>query len=218
MPAVQLCFPEFEPPTPLDNVFFAVRLAPEAFSQIEQIRSELRHEHGLKGAVISPQRLHVTLLHVCECDGLPDELIEAACRAAASVGDAAVRCRFRSGHEFPQSAKQEAAGSADLRGQHRAGWIAQESLRGDERGRNRPPHVIAVRAAHDAAIRPANGGRASRRAGAPDRARFRACAQPRSPKPAYRVGTLAAATLVSRDYRRALPCPSPSTASRTATR
>jgi 2'-5' RNA ligase len=85
MPAVQLCFPEFEPPTPLDNVFFAYRLAPEAFSPVAHIRDELRNQYGLRGAVISPQRLHVTLLHVCECDGLPDELIEAVCRAAASV-------------------------------------------------------------------------------------------------------------------------------------
>jgi RNA 2',3'-cyclic 3'-phosphodiesterase len=85
MPAVQLCFPEFEPAAPFDNVFFAVRLAPEAFSHIEQIQSELRHEHGLKGAVISRQRLHVSLLGVCKCHGLPDELIDAACRAAVSV-------------------------------------------------------------------------------------------------------------------------------------
>jgi 2'-5' RNA ligase len=85
MPEVQLPLPGFEPPDVHDNLFFAIRVAPEAVSRIAHVRDDLRHTHGLRGVAISPQRLHVSLLGVCECQGLPDELIEAACQAAASV-------------------------------------------------------------------------------------------------------------------------------------
>lgn len=77
--------PGLEPAGPRDNLFFAYRLAPEAASRVAHVRDELRHAHGLRGTAISPQRLHVSLLGVCEGHGLPDDLIEAACQAAASV-------------------------------------------------------------------------------------------------------------------------------------
>ena len=77
--------PGLEPPGTIDNLFFACRLAPEAASRVAHVRDELRHAHGLRGTAISPQRLHVSLLGVCECHGLPDDLVAAACEAAASV-------------------------------------------------------------------------------------------------------------------------------------
>ncbi|MBN9004232.1 MAG: 2'-5' RNA ligase family protein [Rhizobiales bacterium] len=77
--------PGLEPPGTIDNLFFACRLAPEAASRVAHVRDELRHAHGLRGAAISPQRLHVSLLGVCECHGLPDDLVAAACEAAASI-------------------------------------------------------------------------------------------------------------------------------------
>lgn len=85
MPAVQPSLPGFEPPDTRDNLFFAYRLACEAVPQVAHVRDELRYAHGLRGASISPQRLHVSLLGICECHGLPNDLIEAACKAAASV-------------------------------------------------------------------------------------------------------------------------------------
>ena len=85
MPAGQPFLPGFEPATTRDNVFFACRLASEAFSRVADIRDELRRAHGLRATAISPQRLHVSLLGLCEGDGVPSELIAAACRAAASV-------------------------------------------------------------------------------------------------------------------------------------
>jgi 2'-5' RNA ligase len=85
MPAVQPSLPGLEPPDVRDNLFFAYRLAPEAASRIAHVRDELRYAHGLRGVAISPQRLHVSLLGVCECHGLPDDLVAAACQAAASV-------------------------------------------------------------------------------------------------------------------------------------
>jgi 2'-5' RNA ligase len=77
--------PGLEPPGTIDNLFFACRPAPEAFSRIGRIQNELRRVHGLRGAAMPPQQLHVSLLAVCECRGLPGDLIETACAAAASV-------------------------------------------------------------------------------------------------------------------------------------
>ncbi|MBS0527840.1 MAG: 2'-5' RNA ligase family protein [Proteobacteria bacterium] len=79
------CLPGLEPAETRDNLFFACRLAPEAASRVAHVRDELCRAHGLRGAPISPQRLHVSLVGVCECQGLPHELIDAACRAAAAV-------------------------------------------------------------------------------------------------------------------------------------
>lgn len=85
MPAVQPFLPGLEPAEMRDNLFFACGPAAEVVSRIAHVRDELCRTHGLRGAAISPQRLHVSLLGVCECHGLPDDLIEAACQAAAFV-------------------------------------------------------------------------------------------------------------------------------------
>ena len=77
--------PGFEPVEPVDNLFFAYRLTPEELPRIAYVRDELRHAHRLNGKAIAPQRLHVSLLGVRECRGLPAALVDAVCKAAASV-------------------------------------------------------------------------------------------------------------------------------------
>ena len=77
--------PGFDPPERRDNLFFACRPAPGAVSRIAHIRDGLRRAHGLRGTAISPQCRHGARLGGGEGHGLPDELVAAACRAAASV-------------------------------------------------------------------------------------------------------------------------------------
>jgi 2'-5' RNA ligase len=45
----------------------------------------LRSEHGLKGKPLEPRRLHITLGHLGDYAGLPQDIVAAAIAAAASV-------------------------------------------------------------------------------------------------------------------------------------
>jgi 2'-5' RNA ligase len=80
----QLSFAGFSAaPRPTDRVFFAI--FPDAAARIAQLAQNLRGEHGLKGRPLAPERFHVTLHHLGDHVGLPQNIVGAAGEAAATI-------------------------------------------------------------------------------------------------------------------------------------
>ncbi|MDP2449481.1 MAG: RNA 2',3'-cyclic phosphodiesterase [Polaromonas sp.] len=85
----QSFLPGFEAaPRPTDRLFFAIYPDAAAAAQIARLAQQLRAEHGLQGKPLKPERFHVTLHHLGDYAGLPQDLVAAACGAAASVAAA----------------------------------------------------------------------------------------------------------------------------------
>jgi 2'-5' RNA ligase len=85
----QSFLPGFEAaPRPTDRLFFAIYPDASTAAQIAQLAQQLRTEHGLQGKPLKPERLHVTLHHLGDYAGLPQDLVEVARAAAASVAAA----------------------------------------------------------------------------------------------------------------------------------
>jgi len=87
----QLAFPGLEEPArrpPTDRLFFA--LFPDApVAQAIDLRAQaLRREQGLTGRPIATDRLHVTLHHVDDFDGLPKAVVDGSLAAASTVAAA----------------------------------------------------------------------------------------------------------------------------------
>lgn len=74
-----------EQPRATDRLFFAVFPDPAATARLALLGQELRRQHGLKGKVLPPERLHVSLHHVGDYVCLPDAVTAAAREVAATV-------------------------------------------------------------------------------------------------------------------------------------
>lgn len=75
-------------PQPTDRLFFAIFPDARAAAQIAGLAQQLRNEHGLKGKPLKTERFHVTLHHLGDYAGLPQDLVDVACAAAAGVAAA----------------------------------------------------------------------------------------------------------------------------------
>ena len=68
----QLSFAGFgAAPAPTDGLFFAIRPDADARVRIAERTRRLRAEHGLRGAPLAAERLHVSLPVIGEYAGLP---------------------------------------------------------------------------------------------------------------------------------------------------
>jgi 2'-5' RNA ligase len=87
VPEQQLLFPlpELNPNPASNYLFFALLPEADDAARIVQLRERLCHEHGLKGAFIATNLLHISLHGVGPRRGLPRSSIEAAKEAAAKV-------------------------------------------------------------------------------------------------------------------------------------
>ncbi|MDB5816102.1 MAG: 2,5 ligase [Rhodocyclales bacterium] len=82
--AEQLSLMGFEPAaSPTDRLFFAIQPDIETATRIVELAHDLRHRHGLKGAPLAAERLHVTLWFLGDFVGLPQAIIAGACEAAS---------------------------------------------------------------------------------------------------------------------------------------
>jgi 2'-5' RNA ligase len=86
----QLSLPGFgaaPPPKdlPTDRLFFAIRPDADSAERIAWLARRVRDEHGLMGRPIPTGRLHVSLLDLGDYAGLPQKIVAAASRAAATV-------------------------------------------------------------------------------------------------------------------------------------
>jgi RNA 2',3'-cyclic 3'-phosphodiesterase len=73
---------EDKPPNP---IFFAIRPDEETAARIASLASTLRDRHGLRGRLIDPARLHISLHLVGHEGRFPESRIEDARQAAATV-------------------------------------------------------------------------------------------------------------------------------------
>lgn len=93
-------FGGFEPPQPTDRLFFAVFPDAAAAARIAGIAQALRSRHGLSGRPLHTDRFHVTLNHLGDYVGVPDDLVTKAGQAAARVDLAAFDVVFDSASSF----------------------------------------------------------------------------------------------------------------------
>lgn len=84
----------FAPALPTDRLFFAVHPDAATAERIATLAAALRSEHGLRGRPLAAERLHVTLHHLGDYAGLPDEVVRMAGEAAGRVGAAPFDASF----------------------------------------------------------------------------------------------------------------------------
>jgi len=72
-------------PVATDRLFFAVVPDAHAVGQIGRLAQHLRVKYGLQGRPLVGERLHVTLYHVGDFAGLPQQVVDLACGAAEAV-------------------------------------------------------------------------------------------------------------------------------------
>jgi 2'-5' RNA ligase len=83
--ADQLAFPGFDDTRPAtDRLLFLTYVDPDAAAQIARRVPDLRAEHGLRGKPVAQDRLHVTLNHLGDHAGLPQDIVALA-RVAAGM-------------------------------------------------------------------------------------------------------------------------------------
>lgn len=73
---------------PTDRLFFAVFPDPETASRIAECAQDLRDRHGMQGKLVRKDRLHITLHHLGDYAGLPQDIVTKANKAAESVSAA----------------------------------------------------------------------------------------------------------------------------------
>lgn len=72
-------------PQPTDRLFFAIFPDVDAAARIARLAQRLYTEHGLKGRPLATERFHVTLHHLGDYVGLPQDLVATASQAARAV-------------------------------------------------------------------------------------------------------------------------------------
>lgn len=68
-----------------DRLFFALRPDAAAVAQIEALGARLRAEQGLSGALLKPDNFHITLYHLGDFTRFPQDVVDKASAAAATV-------------------------------------------------------------------------------------------------------------------------------------
>ena len=78
-------FDTFAPPVPTDRLFLALFPDAESAARISAFAAEQCRSRGLHGKPLRSDRLHVTLFHLGDWAGVPDDLVAAAKGAADSL-------------------------------------------------------------------------------------------------------------------------------------
>lgn len=79
---------------PTDRLFFAIFPDAATADRIAGVASRLKVENGLHGRLLRTGRFHVTLHHVDDYHGLPQDVVLALCRAAETVHSAPIEVEF----------------------------------------------------------------------------------------------------------------------------
>ena len=84
-----------ELPRQIERLFFGLMLPEPAARTVVDVLGESRDEHGLRGPPIRPDRLHITLIHVGDYQGMPPgSVIDALKRAGEGMTSAAFDLAF----------------------------------------------------------------------------------------------------------------------------
>lgn len=81
----QISLAGFDAAAPTDRVFFAVYPDAATAARICALAVELRGRHALRGKPLAAERLHVTLHHLGDYAGLPNDVVRTAGEAAGQV-------------------------------------------------------------------------------------------------------------------------------------
>ena len=81
----QLSFAELAPKSHVDCLFFAVLPDEQTAERLIDVQTRLVNRHRLRGKLMEPDRLHVTLRLVGNYDGLPESVVDDAKRAGNSI-------------------------------------------------------------------------------------------------------------------------------------
>ena len=91
---LQLVLPGFDPPTPTDRLMFLVYPDPSTAQRIAQEASRLRSSLGLDGALLHAERLHITLHHLGDFVGLPNDIVSKGVFAGDAMAAAPFEVAF----------------------------------------------------------------------------------------------------------------------------
>jgi 2'-5' RNA ligase len=117
-------FEGFAPPVPTDRLFFALFPDGEAASRIAALAASECARHGLRGKPLHRERLHLTLFHLGDWAGVPEDVVSAATRAAGALHEAQFDLAFDTVASFAARRAQKpfvlksASGNEALRGFH----------------------------------------------------------------------------------------------------
>jgi 2'-5' RNA ligase len=89
----QLEFPGFDP-APTDRLFFAICPDAHAAARITAAAQKLCGEAALSAKPFAPKRFHISLHHLGDYVGVPNDVIAKACEAASSLSESGFDVRF----------------------------------------------------------------------------------------------------------------------------
>ena len=150
----------FAAPHPTDRLFFAAMPPPEVAERVATLAGGLREPLGLRGRPRPTGHLHVTLHHLGDFAGLPQQRVDGACAAAEGVAVPSFEARFdrvgsfrgRPGkHPFVLLGEEDSTGLARLY-ESLGTRLAAAGLARPERGF--VPHVTLLYDARTIAPRP----------------------------------------------------------------
>lgn len=90
----------FGPAAPSDRLFFAVYPDAATAERIAALAAALRERHALRGRPLASERLHVTLHHLGDHVGVPNDIVRAAGEAASRSASAAFEATFERAMSF----------------------------------------------------------------------------------------------------------------------
>jgi 2'-5' RNA ligase len=88
-------------PSQKDRIFFAALPDAATAARLYARAEVLKKAHDLKGTLIQPEHLHVTLFHLGDWAVLPDEIVKLASKSAAEAGAAPFDVAFHKVGSFP---------------------------------------------------------------------------------------------------------------------
>ena len=151
----------FAAPHPTDRLFFAVMPPPPEAARLATLAQELRARLALHGRPRPTAHLHVTLHHLGDFAGVPQQQVEAARQAAEGVAMAAFEARFDRVGSFAGRAGKHpfvllgADGATGLLGLHAALGERLAAVGLGRRERAFVPHVTLLYDARTIPVQPA---------------------------------------------------------------
>ena len=144
----QAGFDGFAPPAPTDRLFFALFPDQRTASRIAAVAASGCRRQGLRGRPLHTDRLHVTLFHLGDWAGVPEDVVAAASRAADALHEMSFDLAFDTVASFPTRGSRKpfvlksVSGNVALHGFHAsfARELRQAGLAQWTRG-NFEPHV-----------------------------------------------------------------------------
>lgn len=151
-------FEGFAPAVPTDRLFFALFPDAATAGRIASLAAAQCERHGLRGKPLRTDRLHVTLFHLGDRAGVPEDVVVAASRAAGTLRAAPFAPAFDMVGSFATRRAQKpfvlkaASGNDALRAFHaRLGEALRRNGLGEWARGNFEPHVTL---AYDASAVP----------------------------------------------------------------